>query len=69
MKIIIIKKILLCPPFLLCAGKTIDSHFVPIPTLIRDNFGIEPFHVGILTSPDIVRIPTLINKPYASGPF
>ena len=26
-----------CPPFLLCAGKTTDSNFVLIPTLCRDN--------------------------------
>ena len=31
-------------------GKTIDSHFVPIPTLRRDNSGIEPCQVGIPTS-------------------
>ena len=39
--------------------KTIDSHFVPIPTLRRDDSGIEPCQVGIPTSPDKVRIPTL----------
>ena len=39
--------------------KIIDSHFVPIPTLRRDNSGIEPCQVGILTSPGKVRIPTL----------
>ena len=39
--------------------KIIDSHFVPIPTLRRDNSGIEPCQVGILTLPGKVRIPTL----------
>ena len=39
--------------------KTIDSHFVLIPTLRRDNSGIEPCQVGIPTLPDKVRIPTL----------
>ena len=29
----------------------IDSHFVPIPTLHRENSGIEPCQVGILTFP------------------
>ena len=53
------KKILHCPRFLLCTVKTMDSHFVPIPTLRRDNSGIEPCQVGIPTSPDKVRIPTL----------
>ena len=38
---------------------TTDSHFVPIPTLRRDNSGIEPCQVGILTLSDKVRIPTL----------
>ena len=38
---------------------TKDSHFVPIPTLRRDNSGIEPCQVGIPTLPDKVRIPTL----------
>ena len=42
-----------CPRFLLCTGKSINSHFVPLPTLRRDNFGIEPCEVGILTSPDL----------------
>ena len=50
---------LLCPRFLLCAEKTVDSHFVPIPTLRTDNSGIEPCQVGILTLPGKVRIPTL----------
>ena len=50
------EKIQYCPRFLL---RTIDSHFVPIPTLRRDDSGIEPCQVGILTSPDKVRIPTL----------
>ena len=63
---------LLCPRFLLCAGK-IDSHFVPIPTLRRenrislcpiptlhrDNSGIEPHQVEIFTSPGEVIIPSL----------
>ena len=48
-----------CPRFLLCTVKTIDSHFVQIPTLRKDNSGIEPCQVGIPTSPDKVRIPTL----------
>ena len=47
------------PRFLLCTMKTIDSHFVPIPTLRRDDTGIEPCQVEIPTSPDKVRIPTL----------
>ena len=47
------------PRFLLSTVKTIDSRFVPIPTLRRDNSGIEPCQVGIPTSPDKVRIPTL----------
>ena len=39
-----------CLRFLLCPGKIIDSYFVPIPTLPRNNSGIEPCHVGIFTS-------------------
>ena len=39
--------------------KITDSYFVPIPTLRRDNSGIEPCQIGILTSPGKVRIPTL----------
>ena len=39
--------------------KTIGSHFVRIPTLRRDDSGIETCQVGIPTSPDKVRIPTL----------
>ena len=35
------------------------SHFVQIPTLRRDNSGVEPCQVGILTSSDKVRIPSL----------
>ena len=46
-------------PILTLRRKIIDSHFVPIPTLCRDNSGIEPCQVGILTSPGKVRIPTL----------
>ena len=53
------KKNLHYPRFLLCTVKTIDSHFVPIPTLRRDDSGMEPCQVGIPTSPDKVRIPTL----------
>ena len=53
------KQFLLCPQFLICAGKIVDSHFVPIPTLRTDNSGIEPRQVGILTSPGKERIPTL----------
>ena len=53
------KKIQHYPQFLLCTVKTIDSHFVPIPTLRRNDSGIEPCQVGIPTSPDKVRIPTL----------
>ena len=37
----------------------IDFNLVPIPTLRRDNSGIEPCQVGIPISPDKVRIPTL----------
>ena len=48
-----------CPRFLLRTVKTIDSHFVPIPTLRRDDSGIEPCQVGIPTLPDKVRVPTL----------
>ena len=39
--------------------KTTDFHFVLIPTLRRDNSGIEPCQVGIPILPDKVRIPTL----------
>ena len=35
------------------------SYFVPIPTLRRVNSGIELCQIGIPTSPDKVRIPTL----------
>ena len=45
--------------FLLCTVNTIDSHFVPITTLRRDDSGIEPCQVRIPTSSDKVRIPTL----------
>ena len=48
-----------CPQFLPLTVKTIGSHFVPIPTLRRDNSGIEPCQVEIPTSPDKMRIPTL----------
>ena len=37
------------------------SHFVPIPTLRRDNSGIELCQVGIPTSPDKVKIPTFLQ--------
>ena len=47
-----IKKIKHYPQFLLSTVKTIDSHFVPIPTLRRDDSRIEPCQVGIPTSPD-----------------
>ena len=40
-------------------SETIDSYFVLIPTLRRDNSGIEPCQVGIPTSPNKVRIRTL----------
>ena len=53
------KKNLHYPRFLLRTVKTTDSHFVPIPTLRRDDSGIEPCQVGIPTSPDTVRILTL----------
>ena len=36
-----------------------NRYFVPIPTLRRDNSGIEPCQVGIPTSSEEVRIPTL----------
>ena len=48
-----------CLQFLLCPGKIIDSYFVPIPTLPRNNSGIEPRQVGIFTSLSKVRILTL----------
>ena len=48
-----------CLRFLLCPGKIIDSYFVPIPTLPRNNSGIEPRQVGIFTSLSKVRILTL----------
>ena len=48
-----------CPRFLLRTVKTTDSNFVTIPTLRRDDSGIEPCQVGIPTSPEKVRIPTL----------
>ena len=48
-----------CPQFLLYTVKTIDSHFVPIHTLCRDYSGIKPCQVGIPTSRDKVRIPSL----------
>ena len=48
-----------CPRFLLCTVKTTDSHFVLIHAFRRDDSGIEPCQVGIPTSPDKVRIPTL----------
>ena len=54
-----IKKIYHYPRFLLSTVKTIDSHYVPIPTLRGDNSGIEPCQVGIPISLDKVRIPTL----------
>ena len=50
------KKIKHYPRFLLCTVKTIDSHFVQIPTLHRDDSGIEPCQVGIPTLPDKARI-------------
>ena len=53
------KKFYHCLRFLLCTVKTIYSHFVSIPNLRRDNSGIEPCQVGISSSPDKVRIPTL----------
>ena len=53
------KKNLTLSAFLLCTVKTIDSHFVPIPTLRRDDSGIEPCQVGIPTSLDKVRVTTL----------
>ena len=45
-----------CLRFLLCQGKIIDSYFVPISTLPRNNSGIEPHQVGIFTSLSKVRI-------------
>ena len=48
-----------CLQFLLCPGKIIDSYFVPIPSLPRNNSGIEPRQVGIFTSLSKVRILTL----------
>ena len=53
------EKFLHCPRFLLCTVITTDSHFVPIPTLRRDDSGIEQCQVGIPTLPDKVGIPTL----------
>ena len=53
------KKILTFSLILLCTVETIDSHFVPIPILRRDNSGTESCQVGIFTSPDKVRIPTV----------
>ena len=47
-----------CLRFLLCPGKMIDS-FVTIPTLPRNNSGIEPRQVGNFTSLSKVRILTL----------
>ena len=40
-----------CPPFPFRAGKTIDSHSVPIPTLCRDNSG----------TPTLRRTQTIFN--------
>ena len=57
-----------CPRFLLRTVKTTDSHFVPIPTLRRNDSGIEPCQVGISTSPDKVRIATLRRTLYTSMP-
>ena len=48
-----------CLRFLLCPGKIIDSYFVPITTLPRNNSGIEPRQVGIFTSLSKDRILTL----------
>ena len=48
-----------CLRFLLCPSKIIDSYFVPIPTLPKNNSGIEPHQVGIFTSLSKVRILTL----------
>ena len=45
-----------CLQFLLCPGKMIDSYFVPIPTLPRNNSGIEARQVGIFTSLSKLRI-------------
>ena len=39
--------------------KPTDYHFVPIPSSRRDSFGNESHWVGILTSPDKMRILTL----------
>ena len=44
---------------IICTVKTIDCHFVLIPSLRWDISGIEPCQVGIPTAPDKVRIPTL----------
>ena len=44
-----------CLRFLLCLLKIIDSYFVLIPTLPRNNSGIEPRQVGIFTSLSKVR--------------
>ena len=48
-----------CLRFLLCLGKIIDSYFLPIPTLPRNNSGIEPGPSGIFPSLSKVRILTL----------
>ena len=48
-----------CLRFLLTPGKVIDSYFVPIPTLPRNNSGIEPRQVGLFTSLSKVIILTL----------
>ena len=53
------EKIQHCARSLLRTVKTIDSHFVPITTLHREDSGIEPCQVGIPTLPDKRRIPTL----------
>ena len=45
-----------CLRFLLCPGKIIDSYFVLMPTLPRNNSRIEPRQVGIFTSLSKVRI-------------
>ena len=57
------------PCFLLCTVKTIDCHFVRIPTLRRDNSGSELCQVGIPTSPNKVRIPTLSRTILELSPF
>ena len=54
-----IKKDLMLSAIPTLHSKTKDSHFVPIPTLRRDNSRMEPCQVRIPTSPDKVRIPTL----------